>query len=83
MHTIEIQEKGVKGASVHAAHKHFDLSRGAVVDVMYSGSDCQDPHGLVAECWESICTIQYQREGKVVHTYIQCIYQHICIVQVL
>ena len=29
------QVKGIKGASVLAAHKHFDLSKGAVIDVMH------------------------------------------------
>jgi hypothetical protein len=29
------QEKGVKGASVLVAHKHFNLCAGAVIDVMH------------------------------------------------
>ena len=29
-----IQVKGIKGASILAAHKHFNLSTGAVLDVM-------------------------------------------------
>jgi hypothetical protein len=29
------QVKGIKGASILAAHRHFNLSTGAVIDVMH------------------------------------------------
>ena len=32
---IHVQVKGIKGASVLASHKHFDLSKGAVIYVMH------------------------------------------------
>lgn len=35
MHMCILQVKGVKGASVLAAHPHFDLCRGMVIDVMH------------------------------------------------
>ena len=41
--------KGVKGASILMAHKHFNLSKGAVIDIMHclSWSNCKDPDGFV------------------------------------